>query len=176
MINGPDADTTWIPTLSNEWGRLAQGNDSNIQSTDTIEFISYDEVPTDKKVTYCTFTCDHHPLKSEPWRIRLVVGGDKLKYAYDTGTPATNLVETKKILNSIILNAHKGDRFMSFDLKDMFLKTPMKQSEYMKRKMKYFLSDIINKYNLNNIVHNEYIYIKIKRGVYGLKQAAILAY
>ena len=52
----------------------------------------------------------------------------------------------------------------------------MKELEYMKCKMKYFPSDIINKYNLNNIVHNNCIYIKMKRGMYGLKQAAILAY
>ena len=31
-------------------------------------------------------------------------------------------------------------------------------------------------YNLNDIIKNEYIYIQIQKGMYGLKQAAILAY
>ena len=32
------------------------------------------------------------------------------------------------------------------------------------------------RYNLHSMDHGDYIYIKIKRGVYGLKEAAILAY
>ena len=52
----------------------------------------------------------------------------------------------------------------------------MKDPEYMKRQIKYFLSDIINKYNLNNIIYRSYTYIKMKQGIYGLEQAAILAY
>ena len=41
-------------------------------------------------------------------------------------------VETKILINSTILDAKKGTRFMSCDLKDFFLASPMKGSEYMK--------------------------------------------
>ena len=46
-----------------------------VESTDTIEFINHCKVPTNRKVTYASFVCDHRPLKDEQWRIRLVVGG-----------------------------------------------------------------------------------------------------
>ena len=46
----------------------------------------------------------------------------------------------------------------------------------MKVPYKYFSMDIRRRYNLDNHLHNGYIYIKIKRGMYGLKQAALLAY
>jgi len=46
----------------------------------------------------------------------------------------------------------------------------------MKINFKCFPPDIIDKYNLNSIVHNGYIYCKIKKGMYSLKQAALLAY
>ena len=62
------------------------------------------------------------------------------------------------------------------DLKDMFLHTPMNDAEYMKIPFKYFPKDIRIKYNLYSFVHNGCIYCKIKKGMYGLKQAAILAY
>ena len=53
----------------------------------------------------------------------------------------------------------------------------MKNPEYMKIKLKYFPPDIISMYNLHDKVHSDgYVYIKIKKGMYGLKQAAILAY
>ena len=76
LINGPDAYTRWMPALSNEWGRLAQGNNAGVQATDTLNFIPFSQVPSNKLVTHATFACDHRPLKSEPWRICLVVGGN----------------------------------------------------------------------------------------------------
>ena len=142
LINGPDAATKWLPALSNEWGRLAQGNDAGVEATDTIRFIPFTEVPTNKKVTYASFVCDYRPLKLEKWRIRLVVGGDKLEYAEDSGSPATDLTETKVLLNSTISDPKKGAKFLSMDLKDMFLNTPMKEPEYMKIPYKYFPSDL----------------------------------
>ena len=177
LLHGSDGKSRWKPALSNEWGRLAQGNYTGVESTDTIEFIQHTCVPTDKKVTYASFVCDHRPLKDEKWRIRLVVGGDKLPYDADSGSPATDLLETKILLNSVISDARKyGARFLSMDLKDMFLHTPMKTAEYMKVHLKYFPDDIIQKYSLNELAHNGYVYIKIKKGMYGLKQASVLAY
>jgi len=81
----------WEPALSNEWGRLSEGNDAGVEYTNTIEFIFNYEVPQDKKIIYASFVCDFRPLKDEKWRVRLVVGGDKLPYEYDAGSPATDL-------------------------------------------------------------------------------------
>ena len=41
---------------------------------------------------------------------------------------------------------------------------------------KFLPTDIINRYNLTKKKHGEYVYMRIKRGMYGLKQAAVLAY
>ena len=177
LLQGDDGKTKWTPALSNEWGRLAQGNNAGVESTDTIEFIDHLHVPKDRKITYASFVCDHRPLKDEKWRIRLVVGGDKLPYNADSGSPATDLLETKILINSVISDARQyGAKFLTMDLKDMFLHTPMKKPEYMKVHIKYFPADIIQQYALNNLAHNGYIYIKIKKGMYGLKQASVLAY
>ena len=46
----------------------------------------------------------------------MVVGGDKLDYYDDAGSPTTNLLEINIILNSVISDADKGAFFMSFDL------------------------------------------------------------
>ncbi len=166
----------WERALSNEWGRLAQGNQFGVIAMDTIDFIPASEVPRDRKTTYASFVCDHRPLKTEPWRVRIVVGGDKLTYEDDTGSPAASLLESKLLFNSTISDARKGARFMSLDLKDFFLATPMQRPEYMRVPYKYFPSDIRKKYNLDLLVHDGYIYVRIKKGMYGLKQAAVLAY
>ena len=148
-----------------------------VESTDTIEFINHYTVPTDRKSTYASFVCDHIPLKDEQWRIRFVVGSDKLPYEEDSGSSATDLLETKILFSSVISDArNNGAKFLSMDLKDMFLHTPMQRPEYMKVYLKYFPDDIIQQYALNDLNHNGYIYIKIKKGVYCLKQASALAY
>ena len=66
---------------------------------------------------------------------------------------------------------------MSADLKEFFLATPMEGDEFMKVKYKYFPENIRNRYELDKkVTPDGYIFIRIKRGMYGLKQAEILAY
>ena len=60
--------------------------------------------------------------------------------------------------------------------KTFFLYSFMKTPEYMKIPVKFIPDDIIKKYNINALEHKGYVYIKIKRDMYGLKQAAWLAY
>ena len=65
---------------------------------------------------------------------------------------------------------------MSLDIKDHFLQSIWDNPEYSRINGKYYFSDIREKYYIDNIVApNGYVYCKIKRGIYGLKQAARLA-
>ena len=167
----------WQQSASNEFARLAQGNDSGTVGTDTIEFISHSEIPSQAKVTYASFVCDYKPFKTEKHRVRMVVGGDRLNYAEDAGAPAASLLETKLLVNSVISDSPKGARFFTCDLKDFYLATPMEHPEYMKIPLSSVPDDITNKYNLQQLkTPTNHICIKIKKGMYGLKQAAVLAY
>ena len=111
LLHGPNK-LVWNKALSNEIGRLTQGNDFGIKFTDCMTFIHHSQIPVGKKVTYANFVCDHRPLKSEPWRVRLVVGGDKIDYFQDAGSPTTTILETKLLVNSVISDCHKGAKFM----------------------------------------------------------------
>jgi hypothetical protein len=59
-----------------------------------------------------------------------VAGGDRVHYPDDAGTPTADLVTTKLLINSIILTT--GVKFMTMDIKDFFLNTPMAPYEYMR--------------------------------------------
>ena len=121
--------------------------------------------------------CDHRPLKSEPYRVRLTVGGDRLTYESDAASPAASLLETKLLINSVISQSARGCRFMTLDIKDFFLQTDMEDCEYMRIHSKYFMPDIRTKYKINELISTDgYVYCRIKKGMYGLKQAARLAY
>ena len=63
-----------------------------MEFTDCMEFIHKHEVPEEQKVTYANCVCDYRPLKSNPFRIRLVVGEDKLDYHDDEKSPAASML------------------------------------------------------------------------------------
>ena len=104
--------------MRKEIGQLAQGNDSDVKSTDTINFILKNQVTMNKAVTYANVVFDYKVLKSEPQKIRLVAGGDKLLYDEDADALAASLIEIKLLMNSVISEAKNGYRFLSCDLKD----------------------------------------------------------
>ena len=64
---------------------------------------------------------------------------------------------------------------MGLDLKDFYLATPMEEYEYARIKAEYIPKEMMNKYNLWDLVDNRYLYIEIKKGMYGLPQAGRLA-
>ena len=146
-------------------------------SNQQINFITKYEVPIVSKVTYENFVCYYRPLKPKPHRIRLVAGGDKLDYDGDAEAPAASLVTTKKILHIVISGSKDDAIFMSCDLEDFFLAVPMLKPEYMNINKKHIPQDITERHNLNEkISQYSFIYVNIKKVMYGLKQADILAF
>ena len=91
MLKGPTCNV-WVKSLSNEWGWLAQGNDNGVSHIDTIYFIQRHEVLTNRDIIHATFVLDHIPLKTEEYRIRITVGGNRLSYAEDSGSLSANLL------------------------------------------------------------------------------------
>ena len=62
------------------------------------------DIPQDrfKDCTYGKFVCDVRPTKAEPNRTRLTVGGDRINYPEDVGTPTADMLLVKLLLNSVI--------------------------------------------------------------------------
>ena len=63
----------WHQALRNEFCRLIHSNIAGVRCTDAIDFIHHTEIPYDAKKTYASFVCDHRPLKSEQWSVRLAI-------------------------------------------------------------------------------------------------------
>ena len=134
-------------------------------------------VPNDKNITCATIVCDCMPPKDEKFRVRITTGGDRLHYHLDSGSPSTNLLETKLILNRILSDSRKGARFISLDVKDHFLVIPMTDPEHMIVKHKHVPDEIKVRHNIDQLVTNdEQLHIKIQKGMPGIRQDALLVY
>ena len=62
----------------------------------------------------------------------------------DCGTPTASLFTVKMLLNSVI--STKGAKFMTLDIKDFYLNTPLAKPEYVRLKMSNFPQDVIDHY------------------------------
>ena len=64
---------------------------------------------------------------------------------------------------------------MTIDIKDYYLGTPMNRYEYMKSPVKHIQEDIMLQFNLAHLIVNDRVMVKIRKGVYGLPHAGIIA-
>jgi hypothetical protein len=108
----------------------------------------------------------------------MTVGGNLLDAYQDVRSPAVSLLDAKLHFNSVISDAHRGARYCTGDIKDFFLQSLMAIYQYMKIHKKYLPDEVISEYNLTpaHFDSKGYCYLEIRKGMYGLKEAAILAY
>ena len=86
----------------------------------------------------------------------------------NAGTPTADLLTVKLLINSII--STEGAKFMTMDIKDFYLNTPMARYEYMQLRIAAMPDNVIVHYNLRNkATPDGYIYCEIQKGMWQLR-------
>eukprot|EP00804_Cyclotella_cryptica_P029865 CCRYP_010777-RA/>CCRYP_010777-RA protein AED:0.22 eAED:0.28 QI:0/0/0/1/1/1/4/0/696 len=124
-----------------------------------------------KDVTYGRIVANFRPEKDYPYRIRLTVGGNRINFPGDCGTPTADMITVKILLNSVISTVNA--KFMTIDIKDFYLNTPMERPEYMQLKLSDIPTNIIELYRLRDIANDGYVFVRIQKGMY--KPASLLS-
>ncbi len=70
------------------------------------------------------------------------MGRNLVNYPNDCGTPTPDLLTIKLMFKSII--STPNTKFMTINIKDFYLMTPMECYEYFRMKLELFPQDIIN--------------------------------
>ncbi len=177
LMRHPDYKGPWSLSSANEFGRLANGVGGRIKNpTNTITFIHKHEVPHDRRkdVTYGQFVCTVRPEKAETNRTRFTVGGDRINYPGEVATPTADMLVAKLLFNSVV-STDKA-KFMTMDISNFYLMTPLKRPEYIRMKLSDIPLEIIEEYKLREkVTPDGSIYIVANKGMYGLPQAGLLA-
>ncbi len=177
LINSPKYKTAWSLSAANKFGRLANGIRGCIKNpTNTIQFISQNKVPADRRnnITYGQFVCLVRPKKAEPNQMRFTVGGNRINYPGKVATPTAEMLVAKMLFNSVI--STKGAQFMTMDISNFYLMTPLYRAEFIQIKLSDIPDEVIREYKLREkATRNGSIYIRAKRGMYGLPQSRLLA-
>jgi hypothetical protein len=173
LMKDPDLQPLWKRGFGNEVGRLFQGI-YDIQGTNMCFFIELKSIPQYRQITCGKIVCDYKPHKTEKERIILVVGGDKLDCSCNVAT-STEDITTFKILINITLSTKYAEMMMLMDIKNYYLGTPFPKYENMRVLLSRFPEEIVNKYNLKELAVDGWVNIELRKGMYGLKQAGLLA-
>jgi hypothetical protein len=159
-------------SFANELGQLFQGICKH-KGTNTC-FIKKLGVLKGCTYAYGCIVCNYHSQKDKPHRTWLTVGGNCIDYPWNKSTPTADLTTAKLLFNSTI--STPGASFYGTDLANFYLNTPMERYEYMRLRLDILPQEIIDKYNLTEIVNaNGWVYVEICKGMYSLPQAGILA-
>jgi hypothetical protein len=152
LIQDPKHKEVWSKSAANEFGQLAEGVGGRVKGTDTMQFARKEQVPLDRRkdITYGSFSCNIKPNKEEKERTRLTAGGNCINYPDNVGTPTADMPLFKCMVKSII--ATPGARCIMVDIKDFYLNTPMTCFKYMQIKISNIPEEIIEEYNLCEIV------------------------
>ena len=114
-----------------------------------------------------------NPEKSYPNGNHITIAGQNIKWPGDVGTKTASLDIMKLLLNSVLTS--KGAKFVTFDIKNFYLQTPIDRPEYVHIKITDIPQDFIGKYNLKDFVDtNGWVYFEIRNGIYGLPQSGAL--
>jgi hypothetical protein len=93
------------------------------------------------------------------------VGGNKLDYFGDVATSTADITTFKILINSTL--STKDAAMMMMDIKNYYLGTPLHRYEYMRMLLSRFPEEIVSKYNLNALAVDSWVYIEIRKGMYG---------
>ena len=166
--SGPDA-ALWEEAECDEFDRL-------MERTQTMKPIQPQDQPQDRRkdTTYYTPQPVEKMLATggKTRRIRGAAGGDHIHFPGDVSARCAGMSDIKILINSVVSD---GANWMSIDIKDFYLGTPMDRPEFMRIPVRMTPNKIMEKYNLQQFVHNGSVLFQIDKGMYGLPQAGRLA-
>ncbi len=125
-----------------------------------------------KKFTYANPVVDHRPQKEDPNRIRITAGGNLIQCESELSVRTADINTAKLHWNSVV--STEKAKYMCLDIKNFYLTAALEYYEYMRIPLSYFPAWTIEQYNLLEHAYNGYIYIEMRRAVWGLPQAGIL--
>ncbi len=145
VCKGPEGEL-WLAAAADEFDRL-------IEETSTMRLVPWDKKPAKRKVSYYNpqIRIKTKGDGSREYRVRGTYGGDISDYQGPTSAQTADMMSIKILLNASVWE--EGKNFMSLDIKDFYLGTPMEEKEYMRihvsqippqSRRKYVTEDLIS--------------------------------
>ncbi len=176
-MHDPTTRDIWQTAFGKDFSGMAQGdNKTGQQGTNSIFVMTHDHIrhiPTNHTITYARVVVDFCPQKTDPHRVWIMAGGNLINYPGELTTNSADLTTSKLMWNSVL--STEGAKYMCLDIKIFYLTAPLDRFEHMKMPISLFPSWTREQYNLDTHAKNGFVYLEMRRAVWGLPQAGILA-
>ena len=177
LMHDPATKDIWQRAFGKDFGGMAQGcNKTGQKGTNAIFVMTHEEIrniPKDRIVTYARVVVDFRPQKDDPHRIRITAGGNLINYPGELSTRTADLTTSKLMWNSVL--STEGAKYMCLDIKKFYLSAPLDRFEYMKIPLALFPQWTSDQYDLAKHALHGFVYLEMRRAVWSLPQAGILA-
>ena len=165
----------WMTVGEIEFGGLFQSfKPKKVEGLDVLEWIPKTAVPAYKTVIYPRYTTAIWPEKDEKYQVRITAGGDWINYEGVVSTHTASMETIKMHWNSVISTPNA--KYCTGDISNMYLMSDLVNSEYVKFKVDMIPPRIIAHYKLEHLIHEGYIYAKINKAWYRLRQTGRIAH
>ena len=162
----PGLRDTWIAAEADEFRRL-------VTDTGCCQWIKPTDKPRERQASYYNPQPKIKGTAEAPiYRVRGTYGGDRGDYCGETTALVAAMTAVKINLNAMV---SEDANWMTIDISDYYLGTPMEKPEYMILQRHQIPSATIASFNLEPLFQEDKIMLKVVKAIYGLKQAGKLA-
>lgn len=134
--------------------------------------------PQQNTITQKTSVCKNQlslsTTKRRPYRVRITVGGNLVKYDGDRSAPCSDVTTIKTHWNSTI--STKQARYLILDITNFYLQQDLDEFVYIFIEAHLLPEYFIKQYNLQDKIYDGKLYAEVIKGMYGLPQAGAIAY
>ncbi len=178
LMYNPATTEVWQTAFGKDFGSMAQGdNKTGQKGTNAMYVMTHDKIArtivVNKHFTYGNPVVDYRPQKEFPHHIQITAGGNLIKYDASASVQTADLDTTKLDWNSLI--STQDARYMCLDIKNFYLTAALEYYEYMKIPLTLFPAWIVEQYDLIKHALHGFVHLEMRRAVWGLPQAGILA-
>ena len=104
----------------------------------------------------------------------MTVGGNLLDFTGNLSAPTASVTTAKCVFNSVV--STPGARCLLADIKHFYLNNILPDHEFMRIPFKIIPQETIDTYDIKALVdYQGWIYMRIEKGMYDLKQTGIIA-
>eukprot|EP00804_Cyclotella_cryptica_P000422 CCRYP_020916-RA/>CCRYP_020916-RA protein AED:0.40 eAED:0.40 QI:0/0/0/0.5/0/0/2/0/244 len=151
-----------LEAYGKELGRLAQGIPGLVQGTNTIVFIARTTPYRSPQRRHSR--PDMRQFSSRERRPTSTPHSGRQQDSFQA-TVAHPQPTCSPQRSSSTASYQPKARFMTIDIKDFYLNTPMARPEFMRLKLADIPEDFITLYNLRNLATRRYAYVRIQKGI-----------
>ncbi len=126
-----------------------------------------------KNFTYGDPVVDYRPQMEKPNRIQITARGDLMTHESSPSVRTADLDRAKLHWNSVI--STPWAQYMCLDINLFYLTAHLEYFKYMWMLLVLFPGWIQEQYNIKLLAYKGYVHLEMRRAVWGLPQAGILA-